>query len=304
MLVSGANPPQIASPNCPDRCNVRIPYPFGVESSTSKGAGCSLDLGFVINCYPNETAVLRLEEQEVQVLDISIEDRTIRVNNSVAKYCQGDGYTNQQPSKLTGTPFTYSQSHNTFVSASCDLLAVVYESDDNPVILGGCSSVCGDETTHTNSTSYLECKTSTNCCQTNLPPNRKSLFFHLLTTAGEGANCSTISSSQQNKHAYLVDQIWFQNLSNSSAAGRVSEKDLEEVPLVLEWAINDSFTQFNESNYPSTDSSSCQKVLAYKLQSTFICSCSAGYEGNPYLGSQFCSGDLNLHHIELMYEKR
>nr|XP_004301029.2 PREDICTED: wall-associated receptor kinase-like 8 [Fragaria vesca subsp. vesca] len=290
VLVSGANPPQIASPNCPDRCgNVRIPYPFGVESSTSKGAGCSLDLGFVINCYPNETAVLRLEEQEVQVLDISIEDRTIRVNNFVAKYCQGDGYTSHQPPKLSGTPFTYSQRHNTFVSASCDLLAVVYESDDNPVILGGCSSVCGDETTHTNSTSYLECKTSTNCCQTNLPPNRKSLFFHLLTTAGEGANCSTISSSQQNKHAYLVDQIWFQNLSNSSAAGRVGEKDLEEVPLVLEWAINDSFTQFNESNYPSTDSSSCQKVLAYKLQSTFICSCSAGYEGNPYLGSQFCS---------------
>ncbi|KAL6177565.1 hypothetical protein ACLB2K_049091 [Fragaria x ananassa] len=262
VLVSGANPPQIASPNCPDRCgNVRIPYPFGVESSESKGAGCFLDPGFVIYCYPNETAVLRLEELEVQVLDISIEDRTIRVNNSVAKYCQGDGYTSQQPPKLSGTPFTYSQSHNTFVSASCDLLAMVYEYDVNPVILGGCSSVCGDETTHTNSTSYLECKTSTNCCQTNLPPNRKSLFFHLLTTAGEGANCSTISSSQRNKHAFLVDQIWFQNLSNSSAAGRVGEKDLEEVPLVLEWAINDSFSQFNESNYPSTDSSSCQKIL-------------------------------------------
>ncbi|KAM5571829.1 hypothetical protein ABKV19_012085 [Rosa sericea] len=285
-LVSGSNPPQIAKPDCSDHCgNVRIPYPFGVESSESKGAGCYLDEGFAIYCYPNETAVLRLKELEVQVLEISIEDRTIRVNNSAAKYCQGDGYTSRQPPDLSGTPFTYSQSHNTFVSASCDLLAVVYNSSYNPGILGGCSSVCGDET-NANSTSYLECKNSTNCCQTNLPPNRKTLFFGLLTTAGEGVDCSINYSSQRHKHAFLVDQVWFQNFS-SSWAGRVDKKDLEKVPLVLEWAINDSFIQFNESNYPSTDSSICQKVSAYK-QSTFICSCSVGYEGNPYLGSQFC----------------
>ncbi|KAK2998760.1 hypothetical protein RJ639_024553 [Escallonia herrerae] len=79
-------PVPVALPDCQDMCgNVSIPYPFGI------GAGCAANESFVIQCdnYSSNPAKPFIGNKSVEVLAISLRERTVSVNNSLKFFPNG-----------------------------------------------------------------------------------------------------------------------------------------------------------------------------------------------------------------------
>ena len=84
--------------NCTRRCgNISIPYPFGIE------LGCYHDTGFNLSCKQQHShrqpPKLFLGDGTVQVLDISVENSTVRINSTAVQFL----YEYDASSHTTGT---------------------------------------------------------------------------------------------------------------------------------------------------------------------------------------------------------
>ncbi|KAM1131364.1 hypothetical protein EV1_045544 [Malus domestica] len=270
--ASGAEAP-MAKRNCSGHCRgVSIPYPFGIGPNRD----CYFDEGFEISCNETTGYAPVLRQTGLEVLNISIADGTIRVNHPVTFFCSGQRI--PQPANLTGTPFVYSNRHNKFTAVSCGHAAWV---GSDEYFVGGCRSNC--EETGIN---YGNCEVGINCCQTSIPPHLRAITTEIDTDIrGRGDDCN-------NGYAFLVDQNWFRSIASVS---NFSVNEYQEVPVVLQWGLNfdnpsaksfDRFIGRNESRKGDDPMPCCTipKATSSYNQSTLLCSCPPGFEGNPYLG--------------------
>ncbi|CAN6573951.1 unnamed protein product [Malus baccata var. baccata] len=271
--ASGAEAP-MAKRKCSSHCGgVSIPYPFGIGPNRD----CYFDEGFEISCNKTTGYLPVLRQTSLEVLNISIADGTIQVNNPVAFICAGNK--GRQPANLTGTPFVYSERHNRFTAVSCDHVAWVGSEE---YFVGGCRSIC--EGTSIN---YGNCEVGINCCQTSIPPHLRAISMDIDTDIrGRGDDC-------KNAYAFLVDQNWFRR--NASVPNFSVNEYQENVPVVLWWSLNydntsaklfDRFIGINKSraDYDLMPCCTIPNATSSYNQSRLLCSCPPGFEGNPYLG--------------------
>ncbi|KAK3006694.1 hypothetical protein RJ639_017588 [Escallonia herrerae] len=253
--IAVAATPSLAKPGCDDHCgNVSIPYPFGI------GSNCYLDQRYDVTCNQSfNPPIPYLTSLSLQVLSVSLKNKTVTINNPVVKGCRNStGNEVLATSKsLEGTPFVYSGGYNKFTVLGCGNAILGRDG----IVMAGCSSICS-----TNGTRQLMGCYGINCCETTIPFVLKS--YHVSTQG----DCVS---------GFLVDENWIGGYNISDP--RYSVENI--VPVVLRWTLL-------EVDIPSCIRyNTTFQLPGNTLITTWYCRCGWAEEGNPYLADG-CQGTL------------
>uniref|UniRef100_A0A2N9J5D2 EGF-like domain-containing protein n=1 Tax=Fagus sylvatica TaxID=28930 RepID=A0A2N9J5D2_FAGSY len=259
----------LALKGCDDQCgNVNIPYPFGTRE------GCYMNETFLITCNRTYNPPLAfMGEGNINVTEIWLSGE-LRIYAYVAEDCYSQtGRNTYYDSGLTLHNFPISNTRNKFTAIGCDTNALISGSSGINYTTG-CISLCADKK------DVVEGSCSgIGCCQTAIPKgvvdfNISVLSYNNHTTVWDFNPCS---------YAFVVEEGGY----------NFSVRDLRdfrnrtiETPMVLNWAIGDqncSEAKKDLQNYACTSKDNRTVCLDSNNGKGYYCSCSKGFEGNPYL---------------------
>ena len=262
----------LAKDGCEDPCgNVRIPYPFGTRE------GCYYNDSFLITCNHTYNPPLAfLTDSNINVTDIWLWGE-MRIYAFVAHDCYnstgGSVYNNHSTLQLGNFPI--SNTRNKFTAIGCDTNAVINGSKGTRYTTG-CMSVCDS----TRAVVEGSCS-GIGCCETAIPTgvvdfNISVLSYYNHVSVWDFNPCS---------YAFMAEERAY-NFSTRDLLDLKGNK----IPMVLNWAIGDQ--NCNEAkegleSYACMANSECHDS---NNGPGYQCSCSKGYQGNPYLkdGCQGC----------------
>lgn len=256
----------ITKGGCKERCgNITIPYPFGMET------GCYLEERFRIDCNSRSIPTLDLNGTSLEVTDISVDKaNNIQINFPII-FQNCSSKTSSRDSlvvNLEDTPFSFS-TENRFVAAGCNNLALLSR---NEATVGGCMSICNVSSSDASADGTI-CN-GINCCETTITSGL-DFFNATLQVVGDKVKDGC-------KYAYLVDENWF----NLRLDNNISVIDMDYVPVVLNWRIDLGLYEnmtLNGSAYSVTNLTSSGTSRCSQNSTFLLCSCSSGFQGNPYI---------------------
>uniref|UniRef100_A0A0D9Y1G2 Protein kinase domain-containing protein n=1 Tax=Leersia perrieri TaxID=77586 RepID=A0A0D9Y1G2_9ORYZ len=278
-----ASEPTISLPGCPDKCgNISIPYPFGI------GAGCaatSLSSYFTITCndtFQPPRPMVRDKLETREVISISLEHGEVRIYGPVSYTCFTSNTTMPDNSTtgftLEGTPFVPSTTRNRFMVIGCNALGIIggYMHNNPDLYVGGCYSYCQG----IKSTSNGALCTGMGCCETTIIPDLTDFAAILVM------NQSTVWDFNPCFYAMLVEVGWYR-FRQQDLVGHLSfvnERANRGVPVIHDWAIrNGSCPEGKKVPKDYACVSSNSNCVQASNSQGYLCKCSEGYEGNPYL---------------------
>jgi hypothetical protein len=288
LLLAAKRTPAVAvpSPQCQRQCGgVDIVFPFGI------GDNCSLSAGFNVSCQEVQVqggVVYRPFLGNVELLNISLIHGTIRELNHISTYCYDSSSSSMELSTwcfdASETPFRFSDVQNKFTAIGCQTLAYIMDNTDKSY-QSGCVSTC-------QSLSNLadgSCS-GIGCCQTDIPKGMG--FYNVSFDTGQ------ISPSGLGRCSYavLMEAAAFSFRTTYIDTTDFNDTSAGQVPVVMDWAIRDGppsceLAKRNEE----TGSYACLSGNSECVDSPngpgYLCNCSSGYEGNPYL-PHGCHGEL------------
>ncbi|XP_062223161.1 putative wall-associated receptor kinase-like 16 [Phragmites australis] len=284
IVVFSARPAATAmqpSETCQRRCgDIEIPYPFGI------GPGCHLETGdwtFVLSCNRTADGRLRVFNYEIEVLDMSVRLGQLRIWNSINPWCY-NGTTramNNQSNweyNMSITNYRINDAQNRFTVIGCNSLAYISSLNDaTDTYMTGCMAMCPGVGRLKNGSCA-----GVGCCQTAIPSdlNAYDVSFE------EKFNTSRIANFSPCSYAVLVEAAAFDFRTTYVTTDEFMSANGEQVPLVLDWAIGNQTCEEakrNASAYACVSSNSECVDSKYGRGRGYLCNCSAGYEGNPYL---------------------
>ncbi|RCV33179.1 hypothetical protein SETIT_7G061900v2 [Setaria italica] len=263
------------SSNCQRRYGqLEIHYPFGIGSGDSPDH-CAMP-GFYLNCSDSKTFL-----GNVEVLNISIQNSTARMRVTMASSCYNtstkDMDYNARALNLTGTPYRLSDTANKFTVVGCRTLAYIADQDNVGKYASGCVSICrrGDVSILTDGSC-----SGIGCCQTAIP---KGLQYYKVWF-DEGFNTSQIYDISHCSYAALVEASNFTFSTRYATSSAFYDTYGRKPPLVVDWAIGNGTCE-EARNKPG--SYACVSSNSQCFNSTngpgYVCNCSKGFQGNPYL---------------------
>ncbi|KAL6851953.1 hypothetical protein ACP4OV_020138 [Aristida adscensionis] len=276
------------TPGCQGSCGgVDIPYPFGI------GTGC-FRKGFEITCVNNGSAGLMpvlattTTTQSIRVLSLSVAPRPeARVMLPVAWQCfnsTGDftgyfyGDVNVNPEGV----YRISDTMNELYVLGCNTLAytrsgnrgrsrymfytgcVAYSNDSSGPRDGACAGV--------------------GCCHVDIPPG---LTDNTMSMSYGGAWSHANQEFCPCDYAFIVEKGSY----TFRASDLTSMPQNQTMPLVLDWAIRDNSSTSmwcaqaakNEVDYACRSRHSVCIDVDAVIGPGYLCNCTTGYEGNPYV---------------------
>ncbi|KAJ4806952.1 Wall-associated kinase family protein [Rhynchospora pubera] len=294
----------ISIPGCPSTCgNITVPFPFGIDP------GCFRE-GFNLICNESYNPPQLFLSRDVEVFHVyynnkysdfdyiifDIFRRSIRIKqispsgtihtsviascfcyNSSSNYQFGTrAVTKLDLYQNLSIPYLLSTSNSLFVIGCPNQLGYLIDGQDNYV--AGCTPDCRASQYSLDATN--KSSIGVGFCQISIPSGVAEYFPDIkvlgnFTTYRKRLNGTTICS-----YVFLADSNWFHY--NKSYLTRTEDF---EVQLVLDWAIrnvgNCSYARRNLTDYAcrstNHDCNNSQNGAGY------LCSCSKGYQGNPYI---------------------
>jgi Wall-associated receptor kinase galacturonan-binding len=257
---------------CPDNCGaISIPYPFGI------GSNCSME-GFELSCNTTHNGKPTPYLFNTDILNISLSLGQARVSSPISSRC----YNSTSPSNYTdswwtvdfdGFPFRFNHEKNKFVVIGCDTLAYINLTNDQNSYLGGCVLACVSPESLTDG----PCS-GIGCCQTTIPKGTNVID---VSFGSQEFNNSEVHSFSPCSYAVLMEDEGFMFETSYITTKKLYDQNRT---LVLDWAIGNTTCEIataNKASYACKSSNSC--CLNSTSGPGYICNCSPGYQGNPYL---------------------
>ncbi|CAL4956708.1 unnamed protein product [Urochloa decumbens] len=277
MLSLGASAASAQpNPRCQTYCgDVEIPYPFGI------GTACALGEGFEINCIKTASGTEKPFIVDVEVLNISLSRGQTRVLNAISTYCY-------DPNNSAGTriedlrsvavswPYQFSSLDNKFIVLGCNTLAYMFNRDNSSTgYTTACASACGSREALINSSC-----SGVGCCQNDISKGLSRYDVVFYDVYNHDLNRWRFNPCS---YAVLVETESFNFSSEYIVTNRFYETYEGRQPLVLDWEIGNETCEMarNMASYACHDRNS--ECVDSTNGSGYLCNCSTGYEGNPYI---------------------
>jgi Wall-associated receptor kinase galacturonan-binding len=276
----------LAKPGCQEKCgDVDIPYPFGI------GANCSLnEEGFTLSCneYDDKKVPFYFN---VELINITLSTAQARMYNQISWQCYNDSTSNYANSStwylnFNSTIYRFSYLQNRFTVIGCETLAynnMYYNSEKLVPYRTGCVSTCYDPGSLTDGSC-----SGNGCCQTSIP----SRINYYEISFDSNFNNSYVWNFSRCSYAVVMATDSFTFKTSYINTSDFLSIHNSTVPIVLDWSIgNDTckVAQADRSSYACVSNNS--ECIDSPNGPGYVCNCSGGYEGNPYL-LDGCQGQL------------
>nr|DAD42624.1 TPA_asm: hypothetical protein HUJ06_000854 [Nelumbo nucifera] len=259
-----------AKTGCQENCgSVTVPYPFGLDDNPS----CFRE-GFDLHCNRSSNPP-QLLYSNVKVIEISLEGQ-LHILNYIGYDCYNTSgnFWSFPWLNLSARPYTFSETHNRFTVIGCDSDARITGYNGRN-FTSGCSMICDDQQSPINNSC-----SGIGCCQTSIPKGFKSFELYLYSFN----NHTNVLDFNPCAYAFLVNYEWY-NFSVSDLGGYMDfyNRNRENVPLVLDWAIEEYSCENVSRSDPSYACRNNSECFNSPNGLGYLCKCSPGYQGNPYL---------------------
>ncbi|TKW05467.1 hypothetical protein SEVIR_7G177700v4 [Setaria viridis] len=264
----------IPSPQCQTHCGgIEIQYPFGI------GDNCSSP-GFNVSCLA-QGSVYKPFIGNLELLNISLIHSTIRVLNHISTYCYNHSSGHMEGSSWTvdgsNSSYRFSDVHNKFTVIGCNTLA--YISDINGTgYQSGCVSTCSDPSDLVDGFC-----SGMGCCQTAIP---KGMGYYKVGF-DSGFDTSQIWRFSRCSYAVLMEADKFSFSTTYINTTKFNDTSIGRAPVVMDWAIRKGRMSCEEAKLNKMGTYACLSRNSECVDSPngpgYLCNCSKGYEGNPYL---------------------
>lgn len=268
--VKSSTASRMAKPGCRETCgNLTIPCPFGI------GPGC-YSQGFDVSCEDNRT-FRHNSSSRMEIYNISLLRGQVRVNTLIASKCSykngntPDGWASTD----TGRFFTISSKANKLTAIGCSTLAYL-GGYNRHTVWTGCLSMCLDQQSVDQSG---QCS-GMGCCQTSIAPNLTSFKI----TFDDRYNNSDVLGFNPCSYAFVAEQDWFRFEASYLEGNKFTHKFKDGVPAVFDWVAGDQSCDAAVKNMSSYACISKNSQCVNSPNATgYLCNCTDGFEGNPYL---------------------
>jgi Wall-associated receptor kinase galacturonan-binding len=298
-LGASQTSPQISLPGCRDKCgSITVPYPFGLEPNCFRE-------GFKLVCNESYSpprlfinGSLGYEVTDISPrgeLHISVTAKRA-CNSSTGGFVSDTRASTTMKINLVSSPYLLSV-NNSFFVVGCPTQG--YFIDEVGYYVKGCVSVC--RPTQYTLGGYKGPCNITGYCESSIPYALG--FYKPYLQKFEGAANDTdpmlIGNISTCSYAFLADSNWF-SFDNSY----LSRTDDFVVPVRIDWAVRDvgncSYARRNMTDY------ACRSLNHDCYDSHngvgYLCNCSQGYQGNPYITGG-CQGIIISSELLLLYNQ-
>ncbi|CAN6335061.1 unnamed protein product [Urochloa humidicola] len=218
-----------------------------------------------------------------EIIDISLQRGEIRLFGKVSYTCFTSN-TTMSDNFVAGfgletTPFIPSTTRNHFTVIGCNTLGIIngYMHSNPDLYVAGCYSYCQD----INSTFDGAPCTGMGCCETTISSNLTNFAGVFVS------NQSRVWNFNPCFYSMLVEVGWysFRKQDLVGHLGFINKRAKRGVPIIIDWAIRNSSCPKDGAKAPKDYAcvSSNSYCVSARNGPGYLCNCSDGYEGNPYL---------------------
>ncbi|KAK7351077.1 hypothetical protein VNO77_10249 [Canavalia gladiata] len=265
----------LPKPNCPTKCgSVNIPFPFGMSKE------CSLDSSFIITCNQTSHTPFLKNNRNLAVLNISL-DGQLQISSPVATTCYDNNtaeWVNQTNWVFYIAPFRLSPTGNKLTAVGVDTAGLLAPSTHSFEGYNYTATMCLSAVYSPDLVKNGSCS-GVGCCEAPIQQGLSNFYYLSSNNIINNSYYNTLLGSSPCSYAFLVEDGAY-NFSST----HLLNFNTTAFPIVLDWAVGNRTCQQalkNSSSYAcKSDNSICRNS---KVGPGYLCKCSPGFLGNPYL---------------------
>ncbi|KAF7086297.1 hypothetical protein CFC21_089602 [Triticum aestivum] len=273
-LAAVAGAPAQPSSDCQSKCgDIDVPFPFGI------GPECAMP-GFNLTC--DDVGGRRaLFHGNVEIVGLPLERGQARMMNVISSACynatSGGMKYNDWQLNLTNTPYRLSDTDNKFTAVGCRTLAYISDERNTGKYMSGCVAMCrrGEQGALRNG----PCS-GIGCCQTAIPGELQ--FYRVWFDPS--FNTTEIHNVSRCSYAVLMESSNFTFFPSYATSPEFNDRFYGRAKVVVDWAIGNETCEVARVK---RDSYACVSDNSECFNSAngpgYICNCTKGFHGNPYL---------------------